>query len=370
MSLHERYKLTKLINARGTFTPLGVSRSSSSVCQSVSKALSEFLIIDELQSVASEKVSQLTGAEAGIVTHCTSAGITLSIAAAMAGNTPEKVAALPDTTGLPNRVILPAGHSINYGHPITQDIRLAGAIPIIVGKNDICTESDLYEALSISDTACLLLVSSRLTRGNSIDFNKAVVAAHKNKIPVIIDGAAQDFRLVELLNTGADLVLTSAHKYLCAPTAGLVIGKKYLVDAVRAQKKGIGRAMKVSKESIIGVISALEDRQQLNLVSWKKKQAKKVSYFIEVANKLKGLNPSSVIDPTGLPFTRVYMKIDSNLIGMDAVTLAQKLKTGLPPIWVMDHECENNCIIFELVQLKESELDIILKRLSQIITKH
>ena len=49
---------------------------------------------------------------------------------------------------------------------------------------------------------------------------------------MIVDGAAQDLRLRELIATGADLVLTSAHKYLCSTTGGIVAGRKELVDAV------------------------------------------------------------------------------------------------------------------------------------------
>jgi uncharacterized pyridoxal phosphate-dependent enzyme len=363
MALYEQYKLSNVINARGTFTPVGVSRSPAAVCQAVAHALSGFFIIDELQAVVCRKISEITGAEAGTVVHCTSAGITLSIAATMTGTAPEKIENLPDTTGLPHRVILPAGHSVNYGHPITQDIRLAGAAPVIVGTDNVCTEDDLGEALSTSDIACLLLVSSRLTRGASINFKKAVEVAHKHKIPVIIDGAAQDLRLEALLETGADLVLTSAQKYLSGPTSGLVIGRQGLVDAVFAQEKGIGRAMKASKESIIGVLSALEERQGLNLAAWKKEQEKKVEYFIEAANQINGINASSIMDPTGLPFSRVYLKIDARLAGIDACTLAAKLKTGVLPIWTMDQECKNNHLIFELVQLEKDELNIILERL-------
>ena len=366
MALYEQYKLSKVINARGTFTPVGVSRSPAAVCQAVAHALSGFFIIDELQAVACRKISELTGAEAGTVVHCTSAGITLSIAATMTGTTPEKIAKLPDSTGLPHRVILPAGHSVNYGHPITQDIRVAGATPVVVGNDNGCTEDDLREALSLSDNACLLLVSSRLTRGKFIKFKKAVEVAHEHRIPVIIDGAAQDLRLKALLETGADLVLTSAQKYLSGPTAGLVIGRQHLVDAVLAQEKGIGRAMKASKESIIGTLSALEERQGLDLAAWEKEQEEKVAYFIEAANEIKGINASSVRDQAGLPFSRVCLTVNSSHVGINAHTLAAKLKTGVQPVWAMEQECKNNHLIFELVPLGKDELDIILERLITI----
>lgn len=244
MSLHDKYQLTRIINAAGTFTPLGVSRSTPAVAESARAALSEFVVIDELQDAVSAAIARFTGAEAGAVTHCVAAGITLSVAAAMGGKAPDRVARLPDTSGLPNRVVLPAAHAIDYGHPIEQDIRLAGAQPVLVGSDEECGIEDIDVALGHEDTACLLLVSSRLVRGKPIDMAKAVTAAHRRGVPAIIDGAAQDMRIGELLETGADLVLVSGHKYLASPTAGLVIGQRGLIEAVRAQETGLGRAMK------------------------------------------------------------------------------------------------------------------------------
>jgi seryl-tRNA(Sec) selenium transferase len=121
---------------------------------------------------------------------------------------------------------------VNYGHPIEQDIRLAGAKPILAGSAEGCSVDAIRAALAHPDTACLLLVSSRLVRGNPIDLKQAVAEAHLRGVPAIIDGAAQDMRIGELIATGADLVLVSPHKYLAAPTADLVIGRRYLVDAV------------------------------------------------------------------------------------------------------------------------------------------
>ena len=148
MEIQKTYQLTEIINAAGTFTPLGVSRSSPEVARITAQALSEFFIIDELQDVASNTIADWCGAEAGTITHCVSAAIVLAVAAAMTGDSSDAIAALPDTKGLRNRVVLPAGHAVNYGHPILQDVRLAGAIPVLAGSNDQCSLKDLEEQLN------------------------------------------------------------------------------------------------------------------------------------------------------------------------------------------------------------------------------
>ena len=57
---------------------------------------------------------------------------------------------------------------------------------------------------------------------------------------------------------GADLAVYSGHKFLGGPTSGIVAGRKDLVRACYLQNRGIGRGMKVGKETILGVSAALK----------------------------------------------------------------------------------------------------------------
>jgi len=368
MTLHRTYGLTRILNARGTYTPLGVSRASAAIGRAVSEALSGFFVIDELQSRLSDVVSHMTGAQAATVTHCVASGITLSIAASMAGADPDKVAALPDASGLPNRVVVPAGHAVDYGHPILTDIRLAGGIPVLAGTPARCTLDDLAHALADARTACLLLVSSRLVRGERIDLAEAAAAAHRRGVPAIIDGAAQDMRIQELLATGADLVLVSPHKYMASPTAGLVIGRRPLVDAVRAQERGIGRAMKATKEAIVGVLAALEERQTLDLDAWRAEQDRKLRWFLDHTKSIAGIDTRALPDPAGMPFSRAGLQVDPSHPLKTAPALASALQQGEPSIWVMDHLAAQGQLVLELVPLDQDELQEIVERLTALST--
>jgi L-seryl-tRNA(Ser) seleniumtransferase len=367
MGLHDRYGLTRIINAAGTFTPLGVSRSSEAVSRAAAEALQEFFIIDELQTAANTAIVRLTGAEAGAVVHCASAGIALSIAAVMTGAAPDRVAALPNTAGLRRRVVLPAGHAVDYGHPIVIDVRLVGAEPILAGSEYACTIADLERELAHPDTTCLLLVSSRLVCGERIDLAAAVAAAHRRGVPAVIDGAAQDLRIQELLATGADLVIVSAQKYLASPTAGLVIGRRDLVGAVRAHEKGVGRAMKASKEAIIGVLAAIDQRTAMDLEGWPRMQADKVSDFVRRAGVLPGIRATAVADPAGMPFPRAHLQVESTRADKNAAALAEALKSGTPAIWVMGHGLARGELILELVPLEAEECNAILARLAALL---
>jgi uncharacterized pyridoxal phosphate-dependent enzyme len=361
MGIHERHRLTEVINAKGTFTPLGVSRSSAGVAAAVAEALPEFFVMDQLADRAGEALAAATGAQAGAITHCTSASITLTIAAVMAGTDPDRIAELPNTTDLHNRVVLPAGHAVHYGQSILQAIRLSGATESIAGDETRCSVDDLDNALAGSDVACLLLVSSRLVGGEPVDLAAAVRAAHRRGVPAIIDGAGQFPRTADLLATGADVVLVSAQKYLAAPTAGLVVGTHRLVRAVRAQEKGIGRAMKPTKESIVGVLAALEEWNAMDRAKWEADQEAKVAAFIAAANQLPGLAAEELPDPTGLPLSRVLLTVSG---GIDATALAVELEQGMPAIYVSTTRSLAGQLILELVPLDSDELEIILTRLA------
>ncbi|WP_406048407.1 aminotransferase class V-fold PLP-dependent enzyme [Kribbella sp. NBC_00889] len=362
MSIHDRYRLSVVINAKGTYTPLGVSRSSDGVAAAVAQALPEFFVMDELGDRASEAIAQFTGAQAGAVVHCTAAGITLSVAATMTGGDPRRIAALPDTTDLHHRVVLPACHVVNYGHTNLQGIRLAGAHVDLAGDETRCAIGDLEEELDGPDVACLFLVSSRLTEGEPIDLVAAVRAAHRRGVPAIIDGAAQFPRIADLLSTGADLVLVSGQKYLGSPTAGLVAGTWSLVQAVRAQERGIGRGMKPTKEAVIGVLAALEEWQAFDRMKWEADELAKVVAFADAAGKIPGVVAEVVPDPTGLQVSRALLKVP------DAKRLATELEAGSPSIYVMTDRVDTNELMLELVPLDDTEIAAVLARLWAILT--
>lgn len=358
-SIHARLGVRRPINAAGTFTPLGVSRSPPTVGAAVAAALGEFFIIDELHSLASRRLAAWSGADAGTVTHCVSAAISLSIAATMTGDDPARIAALPTTTGLADGVVLPATHEIDYGHPIGQDVRLTGARLVPAGDGHACSIEQLQAALDAPQIACLMLVSSRLVRGEPMALDRAVDAAHARGVPVIIDGAAQDLRIEELLASGADLVLFSGHKYLASPTAGVVVGRAPLVRAVRMQEKGIGRAMKASKEAIVGLLEALDLRERLDRNAWRVEQHRKALRFLRAIDGLAGIDASLVPDPAGMPIERVRVRVDAAKTGRDAGAIAMILRDATPPIHTMTHEIAQGAIVLELVPLDDAEIDAI-----------
>src|SRR5213079_3587344 len=87
--------------------------------------------------------------------------------------------------------------------------------------------------------------------------------ARKAGVPVFIDAAA-DYLIVPnpYIALGADMVAYSGGKIIRGPpTAGLLVGRQELVHAAWANSAphhAFGRAAKVSKEEIVGMLRAVE----------------------------------------------------------------------------------------------------------------
>ena len=120
------------INAAGTLTRLGGALMHEEVVAAMAAAAGASVDIAELQEAASGTISRLTGAQAGIVTSGAAAALTLAAAATMTRWDIAKMAALPQTEGFANEILLPRTHHTGYAHAL----RASGARIVDLGHND------------------------------------------------------------------------------------------------------------------------------------------------------------------------------------------------------------------------------------------
>ena len=69
----------RVINVTGNMTSLGASIAKPEVIEAVADILPHFVEIDDLQRRASQAIAKATGAEAGCVTACASAGVSMAL---------------------------------------------------------------------------------------------------------------------------------------------------------------------------------------------------------------------------------------------------------------------------------------------------
>ncbi len=370
MDIFEKYGLTRVINACGKMTSLSAAIVLPEIREAAGESLKHFFVLDELQAAAGRVIAETTGAESGCVTACTAAGITLGVAACMTGCDIARVWQLPDATGMPHRVLIQKGHCVNYGNPITQTIRLAGARAVEVGAVTGTTPEELTHQLRKGDVAAIVHVESHHTvRYGWVKLPQVVELAHSQGVPVIVDAAAQDLRLRELIATGADLVLTSAHKFLCSTTGGIVAGRKELVDAVYLQNQGIGRPMKAGKEAIVGAMASLEYRHGQDVAAWTAQQDRKVRLIVDRLSDVPGLALGIDADPNGCPFSRARLTPDPAATGHSAASLTAALAKGNPTVVARDHHADEGYIHLDAIEMTDEEIAFACDKVRSILTR-
>lgn len=343
-------------------TALGASIVVPEAQRVAAEILPEFVEINDLHRKASAAIARATGAQAGFVTASCSAGITLAIAAAMTGGDLARIEQLPDTTGMKHEVPLQTGHMVSYGAPVEQAVRLAGARVIAVGGATDARGYQLEAKLNDRSAAALYVVSHHVVAYGQIPLAEFAAICRKRGVPVIVD-AASEYDLKGFLAAGADLVVYSAHKFLGGPTAGIVAGRKDLVRATFLQNNGIGRGMKVGKESIAGTIAALEAWGRRDHAAVRATEDGHLALWAKRFANLAGVSATIVPDPTGNPLSRLKLALDPETARITAWDLADRLAAGDPPVIVRDHEVEHGFFYLDPCNLHPGEAEKVADRI-------
>ncbi len=340
-----RWHLTPVINVSGTMTRIGASRVPGEVRACVDRILASFVDMDELQSRASSVIARLTGAEAGCVASCSAAAMTQTVAACLTGADLARIEALPSVTG-ERRVLLPMGHMVNYGAPVDQAIRLAGAEVVPVGTAAACETWHLAAALAAGAVAAMYVVSHHTVRENELPMDVFIALCRDYGVPVIVD-MASEYDLTGPVDLGASAVIHSGHKFLSGVTSAIVAGDRDLVRATWLQHRGIGRTMKAGKESVVGAMAALESWEKRDHDAVRRAEEARVALWMRELADINGVRITAHRDWTGNPITRARIAIAPGTTGFHAWELAARLAGRTPGIVVRD----------DLVERQELYLD-------------
>ncbi|MBB4112191.1 L-seryl-tRNA(Ser) seleniumtransferase [Rhizobium sp. BK226] len=360
--------LRPVINVSGTMTSLGASIVVPEAIEAMASILPHFVEINDLQRKASGVIARLTGGEAGFVTASCSAGISLAVAGAITGNNLLAIERLPDVVPEKNEVLVQMGHVVSYGAPVDQAIRLAGGKVVLVGQATSTHRFHMENAITDKTAAAVYVVSHHVVDYGLLNLKEFVEIAHAKGVPVIVD-AASEYDLKIFLEQGADIALYSGHKFLGGPTTGIVAGKKELVRHAFLQNMGIGRGMKVGKESIFGVMAALEAWEKRDHAGIRERETSYLNLWKRTLDGRPGLTALIEPDPTNNPLDRLRLIVDPEQAHITAWDLADALAKGSPPIIVRDHEVEHRYFYLDPCNLHPGEERIVAERLAEELDK-
>ncbi|MER9437572.1 aminotransferase class V-fold PLP-dependent enzyme [Mesorhizobium sp. M0618] len=366
-TIRERLGLRPIINVSGTMTALGASIIVPEAISAMAEMASQWVEMDDLQRAASTIVARLTGGETGFITACCASGITMAIAGAMTRTNLLAIERLPDNTeGLKSEVIVQLGHIVNYGAPIDQSVRLAGARVVPAGTVSVTQDYHVRDAINDRTAAGLYVVAHHTVQYGMLSLEEFCEICHARGVPVIVD-AASEYDLRDFLARGADIVIYSGHKFLSGPTSGIVTGRKDLVRAAYLQNRGVARAMKVGKESIAGTMAALEAWEKRDHAGIRRREDAALNLWKDTLHGLPGVIAQIIPDPTANPLDRlqIFVLPESRFT---AAGLTSALATGSPPIIVRNHEVERGHFFLDPCNLHPGEAEIVAERLRAILT--
>ena len=371
MNVYEQLGLRRVINADATLTRLGGSLMTPATLEAMNEAASSFVDMVELQRVVGKRLAELTRNEAAYVATGAAAGIVLATLAAMTRGDLETIARLIEKGEAPrDEVIVHRSHRIPYD----PAIRLAGSRIVGIG-NRLQTFPWELEAAITPRTAMVFYTAGVHFADAALPLAETVEIAHAHGIPVVVDGAAQLpptenlWRFTREL--GADLAVFSGGKDLRGPQAsGLLVGTEAMIAAATANGtpyQRLGRPMKVGKEEMVGLLTAVE---QYVAVDWRERAQQyeaTVARWIELCNQWPGVTASRVFpneagQPT--PRCRIAFATESGLSGEDA---ARILWDGDPRVAVAVDGPDAISITPEL--LAAGDEAVLLARLESLVAR-
>ena len=345
-----KYGLRRVVNASTSLTLLGGSISDPEVFKAMEDASKSFTHIPALQHWAGKIIADATGAEAGLPTVGAFNGLMLAAAACiMRGTELEEydpvhgagwshiAERLPmHTEGLRTEFIIQGSCRNPYDYAVE-----------CVGGKFVEVGSDIDELSSAHDpdgTAAYYFTARETSRG--LPLEAVLEVAHGNGVPVIVDAAAElppRRKLRYYTEKGADLVIFSGGKHIGGPNnSGLLAGRGDLIKLAHLQAypfHAIGRGAKMSRETIVGLVTALRIYLEHDEDALFKKWKRKANWMVKALSGTPGVEAGMLYQRAvedGEPMAPFcYLVLDEGVTGVSGAELVRMLKGGDPPVWAL-----------------------------------
>ena len=251
--------VTPLVNINGTVTVIGGSVMRPEVMELMRRGNEHFVLIDELEIAAGKFIARLCKSPVGytgLVTGGAAAAMVVGYAGMMTEDLEPRMRVIPDVSDFPkNEVIIQKSHRYPFDHQIRQ----TGAKLV-----EVETREEMINAIN-PKTAAIHFTNILSNRGQ-ISGPETVAIAKAHNLYTFNDASADVppvSRLWDYPAIGFDMVTFSGGKDICGPQAsGILIGKeeliRYALMNMSPQEDRIGRCCKVGKETIFGLLKALE----------------------------------------------------------------------------------------------------------------
>lgn len=366
MDIFEKLGVKRYINAHDTYTIYGGSRMAPETLEAMEQISRHFVDMEELQTCLSRRIAKMTRNEAAYITNGASGGLLLAAGVCMAQGNPFYYSLLPDTSRMRHEIIVMKAQRNAYD----KALEASGAQIVEIGDADETLEFQLEGQINHHTAAVFTFASSLYQRG-SMKLEKIIEIAHRHDIPVVVDAAAQlppVENLWQFTQMGADIVIFSGGKTLCGPQdSGLLLGKEYLLkDCHRfgAPSHGICRSSKTSRESMVGLYTALEAYLQRDQEAFNRHLLDINQQIRRQIDKSPSVSETKLVfqGPVGQQYPRLFIRLKPEFSASQVLKamVEQGIYIGLEP--------EENSVYISPLNLNEAEAHTVGCALEAVLT--
>jgi L-seryl-tRNA(Ser) seleniumtransferase len=366
-SVYETLGVKHVINATGTVTFLGGSLMPPEVVAAWAEASRHFVNLFDLHDRVGERIAKLVGVEAALVTTGASGALLLGTAAVVTRGDHARIQRLPDTTGLPNEVVLQKTHHSCYDNQLTD---------VGVKLVEVETADDVRRV--VNERTALLFFMNVAEAAGRIKKEEWVELARGHKVPTLLDAAA-DVPPVERLaaynRLGFDLVAFSGGKALRGPNdTGLLLGRKDLIAAAKLNANPhcgtIGRMMKVSKEDMVALLAAVERFVRLDHQAEWREWERRIAVLEKALEDVPTVHCERIVPPIANHVPHLLLTWDEKRARLTPAQLTRELAEGNPSIQLgrVAGTGDQGALV-SVLTLQEGEERIVAERLREILRK-
>src|SRR5437667_3318218 len=317
-----------VINGRGVATFYSGTLMPPDVHRAMQRASEHFVEIVELQKAVGARLARYAGTEAAMVCSGSAACISQAAAGRVAGTDLDKIARLPDTSGMKNEVI------VTQRSVWDRSIALVGARLVVVQSR-----KELESAIN-ANTA---MVEVEYGDERAVKLKDALAVAKDRGVPLMLDAAPMcpPFdRLKMLADLGPDMFCFSGGKGLFGPQcSGVLFGRKPLIEAALRNgspyEGAICRPMKVGKEEIVGVLAAFDWSSKRDYKADCKVWEARLRHITDEAGAIPGVRAEVYYRTLGNEVPYAAISWDEAALGLSRQQCVDALRSGDPQIEVI-----------------------------------
>ena len=353
-SIYKELGVEPIINATGSVTALGGSIVAKEVQEGMDLANDVYIPMTQLEKKVGEQIANILNVPAAYITSGAGSALTLAAAAFMAGKDDDKIQQLPNTDGMPNKILIQKKQRYWYD----RCMEFSGGKLVEVGDKNGTTANQLSDAID-SQTACVHYpVYEQVEKDkNILRLEEVIEIAHGKNKPVSVDAAGQIFPLENFgkyVRMGADFQCIAA-KYMGAPhSTGIALGTEDVIDSISRHSfigyesrriRGIGRPHKIDRQEIIGVLYAVKRWMSMNHEERLSIEETKTLNIINLLKNIKGVKVEMINNIIGHQPFGLFLDIDTSVYKTTNSEFVEILKNSTPSIWTRVPDGEKSILI-------------------------